>query len=221
MPLKRRFAAIRFIDGSGVDLNSALPVACCALFIHCSMTKAIAVCALLFFLAGAARADDGLSALANRAFLSENAHKPGVTMLPSGLEYRILKNGFGRHPSASDMVEISYSARLIDGRLVDSASPDLPANLPLSNLMRGLNEAVTRMQVGDRWQLVIPAELAFGAKGTANGSVPPDQTLVFDITLLAVTPPQTQQAQDGSPLSLYGFNRGMEHQAGAMFTIKQ
>jgi hypothetical protein len=184
------------------------------------MTKAIAF--ILFLLAAfPVRADEALSAAANHAFLAENAQRPGVRVLPSGLEYRILKNGFGRHPSPADTVEITYSARLIDGRLVDSASPDLPANLQLGNLMRGLNEAVQRMQVGDRWQLVIPSELALGANGTANGSVPPDQTLVFDISLLAVAPPQSVQAQDGSPISLYGFNRGTEHQAGAMFTLKQ
>lgn len=184
------------------------------------MTKAIAGI-FLFLAAFPAHADDGLSAAANRAFLAENAQKPGVRVLPSGLEYLILKNGLGRHPSPSDMVEISYSVRLINGRLVDSASPDLPANLQLGNLMRGLNEAVGRMAVGDRWRLFIPADLAFGAKGTANGSVPPNQTLIFDISLLAVTPPQALQAQEGSPLSLYSFNRGTERQAGAMFTIKQ
>lgn len=167
----------------------------------------------------AAAADDALSAAANRAFLADNANKPGVHVLPSGLEYRVLRNGFGSHPAPADFAEFSFSARLISGKLVDSASPDLPANLQVSNLMRGLNEGVQRMQVGDRWELVVPAELAFGSKG--NGAVPPDQTLVFDITLMAVTPPQEAQSQDSSPISLYGYNRGTEHQAGAMFTIRQ
>ena len=117
------------------------------------------------------------------------------------------------------MWKFSYSARLINDRLVDSASSDLPANLQVSNLMRGLNEALLHMQAGDRWQLIIPADLAFGAKG--NGAVPPSQTLVVDISLMAVISPQQAQAQDPSPISVYGYNRGTEHQAGAMFTIRQ
>jgi FKBP-type peptidyl-prolyl cis-trans isomerase FklB len=164
-------------------------------------------------------ADDVLSAAANRSFLADNANKPGVRSLPSGLEYRVLKNGFGDRPTQSDFAEFSFSARLISGKLVDSASPDLPANLQVSNLLRGLSEALLHMQVGAHWELVVPANLAFGAKG--NAAVPPDQTLVFDITLMAVTPPQQAQAQDSSPISVYGYNRGTEHQAGAMFTIKQ
>ena len=164
-------------------------------------------------------ADDALSAAANRAFLADNAGKPGVTTLSSGLEFRVLKNGFGDHPTAADFAEFSFNARLISGKMVDSASPDLPANLQVSNLLRGLSEALQRMQVGDRWELVVPADLAFGAKGTAT--VPPNHTLVFDITLMAVTRPQQAQGQDSGPISLYGYNRGTERQAGAMFTIKQ
>ena len=179
-------------------------------------------CAALLMLAALASplaADDALSPAANRAFLADNANKPGVRVFPSGLEYRVLRNGFGGHPTASDFAEFSFNARLINGKIVDSASADLPANLQVSNLMRGLNEAVQHMQVGDRWELAIPAELALGAKG--NAAVPPNQTLIFDITLMAVTPPQQAQAQDSSPISIYGYNRGTEHQAGAMFTIKQ
>lgn len=184
------------------------------------MMKLRAAFLLLAILASpASRADDTLSAAANRAFLADNANKPGVHVLPSGLEYRVLKSGFGGHPTQADFAEFNFNAKLISGKLVDSATPDLPANLQVSNLMRGLNEALQRMQVGDRWELVVPAELAFGSKG--NGAVPPDQTLIFDISLMAVTPPMQAQSQDSSPLSLYGYNRGTEHQAGAMFTIKQ
>jgi FKBP-type peptidyl-prolyl cis-trans isomerase FklB len=188
--------------------------------VKCLFAAAVLLAAQVSMLMAAdAPGSDVLSPAANRAFLDDNAHKPGVTVLPSGLEFRVLKNGFGGHPSPADNVEFSYSARLINDRLVDSASSDLPANLQVSNLMRGLNEALLRMQVGDRWQLVIPAELALGAKG--NGAVPPNQTLVVDISLMAVIPPQQAQSQDSSPFSLYGYNRGTEHQAGAIFTIRQ
>jgi FKBP-type peptidyl-prolyl cis-trans isomerase FklB len=183
------------------------------------MRLSAALVLLAAALASPVAADDALSAAANRAFLADNANKSGVTVLPSGLEFRVLRNGFGGHPTASDFAEFSFNARLISGKIVDSASPDLPANLQVSNLLRGLNEALQRMQVGDRWELVVPADLAFGAKGTA--AVPPNQTLVFDITLMAVTRPQQAQGQDSGPISVYGYNRGTEHQAGAMFTIKQ
>lgn len=164
-------------------------------------------------------ADDAPSPAANRAFLADYANKPGVTTLPSGLEFRVLRNGFGSHPTPADFAEFSYSTRLISGKVVDSASPDLPANQQVGNLMRGLSEALQHMQVGDRWELVVPAELAFGSKG--NAVVPPNQTLIFDMTLMAVVPPPQVQSADSSPFSVYGYNRGVEHQAGAMFTLKQ
>jgi FKBP-type peptidyl-prolyl cis-trans isomerase FklB len=183
------------------------------------MTKFLAALFALMALVSPLRADDLLSGPANHAYLTDFANKPGATVLPSGLEFRAIKSGFGGHPTQYDWVQFSYSTKLISGKLVDSASADLPANQQVSNLMRGLNEAIQRMQVGDRWELAVPAELAFGAKG--NSAVPPNQTLVFDITLLAVVPPQQAQSQDDSPLSVYGYNRGTEHSAGAMFTIKQ
>ena len=183
------------------------------------MMKLSAAFLLLMAVSSPLHADDALSAAANRSFLAENANKPGVRTFPSGLEYRVIKNGFGGHPAPSDFAEFSYNARLITGKLVDSASPDLPANLQVGNLTPGLNEALLHMQVGDRWELVVPANLALGAKG--NASVPPDQTLVVDITLMAVIPPQQGQSSDSSPFSLYGYNRGLERQAGAMFTLRQ
>jgi FKBP-type peptidyl-prolyl cis-trans isomerase len=178
---------------------------------------------LLTFLASAPvqAADDALSPAANHAFLDSNAHKPGVIVRPSGLQYRILRNGFGSHPAVTDTVEISYSARLINSKIVDTASPDLPAMLAVSNVLGGLSEALRLMQPGDRWELVIPSDLAFGGKGTPNGTVPPNQTLVFDVTMIAVIPPQAAQSQDSSSVSLYGRDRGVSHEAGAMFTLRQ
>jgi FKBP-type peptidyl-prolyl cis-trans isomerase len=166
-------------------------------------------------------ADDALSAAANHAFLAANAHKPGVKTRPSGLQYRILRNGFGAHPTAADTVQISYSTHLINAKLVDTASGDLPAVMIVNNVLRGLNEALQLMQPGDRWELVIPPDLAFGSKGLPDGTVPPNQTLVFDLTLISVTPAQAAQGQAGSGLSVYGRDRGVSHEAGAMFTIPQ
>lgn len=183
----------------------------------------IATALLLMLLASAPvrAADDTLSMAANHAFLDANAHKPGVIVRPSGLQYRILRNGFGSHPAVTDMVEVSYSARLINSKIVDTASPDLPATLAVGNVLGGLSEALRLMQAGDRWELVLPSDLAFGGKGTPNGVVPPNQTLVFDVTMIAVIPPQAAQAQDSSAVSLYGRDRGVSHEAGAMFTLRQ
>src|SRR5215467_12608526 len=78
----------------------------------------------------------------NQRYLSANAHKPGVIVKPSGLQYRILRSGFGRHPTAADTVEASYSGYLVNGTLVDHASTDLPATIPVSTALRGLSEAL-------------------------------------------------------------------------------
>jgi FKBP-type peptidyl-prolyl cis-trans isomerase FklB len=166
-------------------------------------------------------ADDALNPAANKAFLAANAHKPGVMVRPDGLQYRILRSGFGRHPSPADTVQITYSAHLINSKLVDTASSDLPATMMVGNALRGLNEALQLMQVGDHWELAIPSDLAFGGKGTPDGNVPPNQTLVFDVTLISVTPAQTAQGNPSSGVSVYGRDRGVSHEAGAMFTIPQ
>ena len=164
-------------------------------------------------------ADDPLSAGANSQFLITHAREQGVITRQSGLQYRILKNGFGVHPSPADTAQISYSAYLINGKLVDRAPMDLPATLSLSGALRGLNEALQLMQVGDRWELILPADLALGSKGTANGAIPPNQVLIFDVTLLAVMPPQASGAQDTSPLAIFGRERGKDTEAGAMLRI--
>ncbi|MBN9555822.1 MAG: FKBP-type peptidyl-prolyl cis-trans isomerase, partial [Alphaproteobacteria bacterium] len=154
--------------------------------------------------APAGAADAASSLAATRAFLAQNAHRPGVRVTSSGLQYRILRSGFGPHPTQADTVQISYSTRLIDAKLIDTASPDLPAVLTVNNVLRGLGEALQLMQAGDHWELVIPPELAFGGKGTPDGTVPPNQALVFDITLMSVTRARAAQSQDASPFSLYG-----------------
>jgi FKBP-type peptidyl-prolyl cis-trans isomerase len=169
----------------------------------------------------AGAADDALGPAANRAFLAANARKPGVRTQNSGLQYRVLRSGFGAHPTLSDTVQISYSAHLINSKLVDTASADLPAVMTVGNAVRGLNEALQLMQPGDHWELVIPPDLAFGSKGTPDGNVPPGQTLVFDITLISIAQAQRAQGQASSGVSVYGRDRGTSHEAGAMFTIPQ
>src|SRR5437016_7386491 len=95
-------------------------------------------------------AEDPLSASANSAFLAANAGKPGVIARPSGLQYRILRNGAGKRPGGSDIVRLSYAIRLINGTLADSTTPVLPATLAMNGIaMAGLAEGLALMHAGD------------------------------------------------------------------------
>jgi FKBP-type peptidyl-prolyl cis-trans isomerase FklB len=152
-------------------------------------------------------ADAGLSVEANQAFLAANARKPGVVTLPSGLQYRALRGGFGKRVDPTDIARITYSARLIDGTLVDGTSPGLPVNVAVNGVIRGLSEALQHMHVGDQWQIVMPANLAYGAAGAGAGRIPPDQALVFDVGLLSAVPaPQADPLTPDSPLSIQSVN---------------
>jgi FKBP-type peptidyl-prolyl cis-trans isomerase len=163
--------------------------------------------------AGAAE-PPGLAAVTD--YLSANAKKPGVMVRPSGLQYRVLRSGFGKRPGLNDVAHIAYSIRLIDGTPVDSSAPTLPTAVAVSTLsMRGLSEALQLMHVGDRWQAVVPPELGYGVTGASNGAIPPNQALVFDITLLSVTSPQPGEAPPENPFSVWGDR----YTQGAAFTI--
>ena len=162
-------------------------------------------------------ADDALSPAANAAFLAANAKKPGTIIRPSGLQYRVVRGGTGKRPGGNDVVRVAYVIRLINGAPVDSTTPVLPASLLVSTIaMAGLAEAVPLMHEGDRWQLVIPPNLAFGPKGAMNGAVGPNQALVMDLTLISTAPPQPGQAMTESPFSLWGNGR----ENGAAFTLR-
>jgi len=133
--------------------------------------------------------DPALSLEANARFLAENAKKPGVVRRPSGLQYKIIRNGFGRHPGLQDTVEVYYTGSLINGEVFDGTSPGLPAsfNVTTSGLVQGWVEVLQLMREGDHWQVWIPANLGYGTRG--RGPVPPNQTLVFDMRLLSAKPP--------------------------------
>ena len=170
----------------------------------------------------AAAPDDALSAAANQSFLTANATRPGVVSRPSGLQYRILASGFGKRPGPTDMVQIAYRGTLITGAVFDGTSPGLPASMAVNALVRGLNEAVQLMHAGDRWQLVIPASLGFGTNGAANGAIPPNQTLVFDVTLVSVlAAPSPAEASSGLPLGVTASSQGREEQGRAVLTLPQ
>jgi FKBP-type peptidyl-prolyl cis-trans isomerase len=135
-----------------------------------------------------AMAVDAPTPAAVQAFLAAHARAPGVTVRASGLQVRAIKNGMGRRISPRDGVQIYFTAKLADGRVVDSTSPGLPAPIDLSSTLPGLGEGLQQMREGDHWELTLPPALAFGAKGSKGGAIPPDQSLTFDITVAAVTP---------------------------------
>lgn len=120
------------------------------------------------------------------AFLAENAKKEGVVTLPSGLQYKILAEGEGASPRATDNVTVHYRGTLLDGTEFDSSHRrNRPANFRVNALIRGWSEALQRMKPGAKWQLFIPAKLAYGDRATTSG-VPPNSVLVFEVELLKV-----------------------------------
>jgi FKBP-type peptidyl-prolyl cis-trans isomerase len=162
-------------------------------------------------------AEDALSAAANTAFMAANAGKTGTIIRPSGLQYRIARSGTGKRPGGNDVVRVAYVIKLINGTLVDSTPQVLPATMAMSSVgLAGLAEALSLMHVGDRWQLAIPPNLAFGGKGAINGAVPPHQTLLMDVTLVSAAPPQPGQTVSESPFSVWSNGR----ENGAALTIR-
>lgn len=130
------------------------------------------------------------SADANAKFLAENAKKAGVTSVP-GIQYQVLKKGSGAQPARKDCVTVYYSGALINGKVFDKTEPGKPATFPAGRLIPGWVEALQMMHVGDKWRLVIPSGLAYGKDGAGDGLIPPNQTLVFEVELLKVSPPQS------------------------------
>jgi FKBP-type peptidyl-prolyl cis-trans isomerase FklB len=120
------------------------------------------------------------------AFLAANKTKPGVVTLPSGLQYKILKEGTGPKPAASDSVVCNYRGTLINGAEFDSSyKRGQPATFPVSGVIKGWTEALQLMPVGSKWQLFIPSQLAYGERG-AGPDIGPNATLIFEIELLSI-----------------------------------
>ncbi len=121
-----------------------------------------------------------------KAFLEENAKKPGIITTDSGLQYKIITTGDGKQPKDSDMVTTHYKGTLIDGREFDSSyKRDKPASFPVKGVIKGWTEALQLMHVGDKWQLFIPSELAYGATKRSE-LIQANSTLVFELELLGI-----------------------------------
>jgi FKBP-type peptidyl-prolyl cis-trans isomerase FklB len=125
------------------------------------------------------------------AFLAENKSKEGVVALPSGLQYKILKAGDGPKPTTADTVTCNYRGTLLDGKEFDSSyKRGQPASFPVTGVIKGWTEALQLMPAGSKWQLFIPADLAYGDR-QAGPDITPGSTLVFEVELLSIQPKPT------------------------------
>jgi FKBP-type peptidyl-prolyl cis-trans isomerase FklB len=121
-------------------------------------------------------------------FLAANKTKAGVVTLPSGLQYKILKESTGPKPSAADSVVCNYRGTLLDNTEFDSSyKRGQPATFPVGQVIKGWTEALQLMPVGSKWQLFVPPDLAYGASG-AGPNIGPNATLIFEVELLSIQP---------------------------------
>jgi FKBP-type peptidyl-prolyl cis-trans isomerase len=131
------------------------------------------------------------------AFLAANATKEGVVALPSGLQYKVLVAGTGPKPTATDTVVCNYRGTLLDNTEFDSSyKRGQPATFPVSGVIKGWTEALQLMPVGSKWQLFIPADLAYGER--AQGPIGANATLVFEVELLSIQPKTPPDATPGA-----------------------
>jgi len=125
-----------------------------------------------------------------KTFFAENKKRPGVTELPNGLQYEVLKAGEanGAKPRSQDTVVVHYKGTLVDGTEFDNSfKRGEPATFPVGGVIRGWTEILQQMTKGSNWKVYIPAELGYGERG-AGGAIPPNSTLIFEIDLIDVKP---------------------------------
>ena len=134
------------------------------------------------------------------AFLEANKAKEGVKVLPSGLQYKVINEGTGNTPTTKDKVKTHYRGTLIDGTEFDSSyKRNQPAEFPVTGVIKGWTEALQLMKVGGKWELYIPANLAYGQRG--RPSIPANSTLIFEIELLEIVKadPAANKARASQP----------------------
>lgn len=119
-------------------------------------------------------------------FLAANKSKQGIVTLPDGLQYKILKEGSGPKPAATDTVSCNYRGTLTSGKEFDSSyKRGEPTSFPVNGVIKGWTEALQLMPVGSKWQLFIPPDLAYGDRG-AGADIGPGETLIFEVELLSI-----------------------------------
>lgn len=123
---------------------------------------------------------------AGQEFLAANKQKPGITELPSGLQYEIITEGQGPKPMAFNTVTCHYHGTLIDGTIFDSSvQRGKPASFPLNQVIKGWTEGVQLMPTGSKWRFFIPPHLGYGDR-QVGGTIGPNSTLIFDVELLGI-----------------------------------
>lgn len=121
------------------------------------------------------------------AFLAGNKNKEGVKTLPSGLQYKVLTEGNGNSPKETDTVTVQYRGTLINGTEFDSSyKRGQPATFPVNGVIKGWSEALQLMKEGAKWQLFIPADLAYGEAGTGGGPIGANAALIFEVELASI-----------------------------------
>ena len=122
------------------------------------------------------------------AYLASNKAKDGVKTLPSGLQYKVLKDGTGPMPGAADTVTVKYRGTLTNGTEFDNSEkqPNGSVSFPVGGVIKGWTEALQLMKVGSKWQLTIPASLAYGDRPPPGSQIPPGAVLLFDVELLGI-----------------------------------
>lgn len=129
------------------------------------------------------------------AFLAENAKKEGVKTTPSGLQYKVITEGKGKSPKATDTVTVNYRGTLVDGTEFDSSyKRGQPATFPVNGVIPGWTEALQMMKEGSKWQIVVPPSLAYKDQG-AGGVIGPNAVLVFDVELISVNEPEKKESE--------------------------
>ena len=129
------------------------------------------------------------------AFLAQNAKAEGVTVLPDGLQYRVMREGAGATPTTNDLIFIKYRGKFIEGGEFDHQNHFLTRT---TGGIKGWQEALQRMRVGSKWQIFVPSELAFADEGDPYLHIAPDATLIYELELISIAQPGDPQIGTGS-----------------------
>jgi len=132
-------------------------------------------------------------------FQEEFRQKEGVQELKSGVLYRVEATGTGRTPKLSDRVKVRYEGRHVDGRVFDKSRGEEPQEFRVDRTVAGWQEVLPLMREGDRWEVVVPSHLAYGARGSAFGNIGPNETLAFTIELVDVMEPGEKSGPAATP----------------------
>jgi FKBP-type peptidyl-prolyl cis-trans isomerase FklB len=148
-------------------------------------------------------------------FLAENKTKEGVKTTASGLQYKVLKEGSGPTPKPTDTVKVNYRGTVLDGTEFDSSyKRGEPASFPVNRVIKGWTEALQLMKVGSKYQLFIPADLAYGGRG-AGSDIGPNAVLLFDVELLGINPPMPALPKPASSPKATGASASPSPKPGA------